>query len=161
MKRRRTRTRPSVGSSMIPVPPGLRDVGVMSEINVTPMIDVMIVLLIIFMVVTPVITNYAVRLPAAAHVIPETDDEVLELGIDQAGDYWVDEDRVPAAQLEDHLTRLYAARPGDHLIYLRADRGVGYDRVLDAVDAARTAGVRRIGAITEPAQSDPDAPGAN
>ena len=153
-RRRRIPTRSWAAGSAIPLPPGLRDVGVVSEINVTPMIDVMIVLLVLFMVVTPVITNYAVRLPAAANVAPEVDDDVVELGIDREGAYWVGDQRVAAAELEGYLTRLYAARPGDHLLYLRADRAVGYDRVLDAVDAARTAGVRRIGAITEPVGTD-------
>ena len=159
MRRAPLRSRSLVRDSMIPVPPGLREVGVMSEINVTPMIDVMIVLLIIFMVVTPVITNYAVRLPAAARVSPEVEDGVIELGIDQSGEYWVGEARIPAEQLGEYLTRVYAARPGDHLLYLRADRGIGYDRILDAVDAARAAGVRRIGAITEPLRRQPS-PGA-
>ena len=48
-----------------------------------------------------------------------------------------------------------AGRPGDHLIYLRADGAAGYDRILDAADAARAAGVRRIGAITQPARLPP------
>ena len=153
-RRRRVPARPWTAGSGIPLPPGLREGDVVSEINVTPMIDVMIVLLILFMVVTPVITNYAVRLPAAANVTPEVDDEVVELGIDWDGAYWVGEQRVAAEELGAWLARVYAARPGDHLLYLRADRGVGYDRVLDAVDAARAAGVRRIGAITEPVRVD-------
>jgi biopolymer transport protein ExbD len=122
----------------------------MSEINVTPMIDVMIVLLILFMVVTPVLAQYALKLPGASNVSPETEADVVELAIDQAGAFWVNDTRVPATELEAYLTRVFAARPGDHLLYLRADGSVGYDRVLDAVDAARAAGVRRIGAITEP-----------
>jgi biopolymer transport protein ExbD len=135
------------------MPAGMRQVGVMSEINVTPMIDVMIVMLILFMVVTPVLVN-AVRLPAATNVTPETESDVVELSLDPAGGYWVDGRRLPADQLQAYLARVYAARPGDHLLYLRADGTVGYDRVLDAVDAARAAGVRRIGVITEPIASD-------
>ena len=146
---------------MIPMPAGMREVGVMSEINVTPMIDVMIVLLVLFMVVTPVITNYAARPPAAANVTPETEEDAVEVGIDQAGSYWVGDQNVPAGELTAFLTRLYESRPGDHLLYLRADRGVGYDRVLDVVDAARAAGVRRVGAITEPIPTGPDTEAAS
>jgi biopolymer transport protein ExbD len=142
---------------MMPMPAGLRNVGVMSEINVTPMIDVMIVLLILFMVVTPVLAQYALKLPGASNVSPETEADVVELAIDQAGAYWVNDRPVPAAELAAYLTRVFAARPGDHLLYLRADGAVGYDRVLDAVDAARAAGVRRIGAITEPARRETEA----
>jgi biopolymer transport protein ExbD/biopolymer transport protein TolR len=155
--RRVSGIRSSLRGPAVPMPPGLQDLGVVSEINVTPMIDVMIVLLIIFMVVTPVITNYAVRLPEAAFVSPERDDDVVELGIDQSGAYWVGGERIEGAELETYLTRLFASRPGDHLLYLRADQEIGYDLVLDAVDAARAAGVRRIGAIADPRSAAPAA----
>jgi biopolymer transport protein ExbD len=127
----------------------------MSEINVTPMIDVMIVLLVLFMVVTPVLANYAVKLPLAGNVSPETESDVVELAIDRAGAYWVGNQKLPTGELESYLTRVYGGRPGDHLLYLRADGAAGYDRILDAVDAARAAGVRRIGAITQPARPAP------
>jgi len=123
---------------------------VTSEINMTPMIDVMMALLIIFMVVTPVLTSYAADLPRASHVVPEVDEDVIQMGIDAQGRFWVQDRLVPDEELGPHLARIYGARPGDHLLYLRADRRVPYDRVLDAVAAAREAGVRRIGAITEP-----------
>jgi biopolymer transport protein ExbD len=61
---------------------------------------------------------------------------------------------VPAEELASYLASVYAGRPGDHLLYLRADGDVGYDRILDAVDAARAAGVRRIGAITQTESRD-------
>ena len=61
-------------------------------------------------------------------------------------------ERVPADRLEGRLAALYAARPADHVLYLKADRDADYARVLTALDAARRAGVRRIGAITEQAR---------
>ncbi|TVR56709.1 MAG: biopolymer transporter ExbD [Gemmatimonadales bacterium] len=136
--------------SAVPTPAGLREMGVTSEINMTPMIDVMMALLIIFMVVTPVLTSYAADLPRASHVVPEVEEDVVQMGIDARGRFWVQDRMVPDEELVAHLARIYATRPGDHLLYLRADRRVPYDRVLDVVAAAREAGVRRIGAITEP-----------
>ncbi len=123
-----------------------------AEINVTPMIDVMLVLLIIFMVVTPSITAMA-SLPSAATAVPEKGDRVT-LGIDAAGRYFLDEAgaRAPIApaQLEGRLRAAYARRsPDDQVLYLKADQGVPYAHVLTAVEAARQVGVSRIGAITE------------
>ncbi|HEV2149918.1 MAG TPA: biopolymer transporter ExbD [Longimicrobiaceae bacterium] len=123
-----------------------------AEINVTPMIDVMLVLLIIFMVVTPSITSMAL-LPKAATAVPEKEDRVT-LGIDEAGRYFLDGDRaagpIAPEELEVRLRAAYARRPPeDHVLYLKADKRVPYARVLTAVDAARQAGVSRIGAITE------------
>jgi len=121
-----------------------------SAINMTPMIDVMMALLIIFMVVTPVVTNYSARLPEAANVKPEPGDDVVTLGIDRDGALWVGDTRVTMAGLADDLRMIYAGRPGDHLLYLRADRDVEYSLVLNALSAAQQAGVRTVGAISMP-----------
>jgi biopolymer transport protein ExbD len=123
---------------------------VSSEINVTPMIDVMLVLLIIFMVVTPAAVA---ALPAAATARAEREQRVtLTLAADgrlsvDAGHH---SEPVAAAALEARLRSLYAARPNDHVLYLKADRDASYSQVLSVLDAARRAGVRRIGAITAP-----------
>ncbi|HSJ08819.1 MAG TPA: biopolymer transporter ExbD [Longimicrobiales bacterium] len=138
------------GGSSIPSVAGVGRGGVTSDINVTPMVDVMLVLLIIFMVITPVLATYEAELPEAQHVVPEPDDDVITLGIDAQGVYHVNGDPVSPTQLTGTLRGIYAERPGDHLLFLRADREVGYDVVLSAVDAARAAGVRTIGAITVP-----------
>jgi biopolymer transport protein ExbD len=126
---------------------------VASEINVTPMIDVMLVLLIIFMVVTPAVVM--AKLPRARTAAPERDRRIT-LVIQRDGAFTLDLGRtlekVPARRLEPRLAELYAARPDDHVLYLKADREASYDRVLAAMDAARHAGVRRIGAITEQAR---------
>ena len=122
-----------------------------SEMNVTPMIDVMLVLLIIFMVVTPALTA-VVQLPRAATAIPEKEDRVT-LAIDARGGYLLENhgtrSAVPPGELLARLQAAYAARPSDHVLYLKADERVPYDRVLTAVDAARGAGVSRIATITE------------
>ena len=139
-----------VGGSSIPTIAGLTDAEVNADINITPMADVMLVLLIIFMVVTPVLTQYEATPPQAVNVVPEPDEDVVTLGIDVQGEFYVEGQHVPSNRLQPALRQIFERRPGDHLMYLRADRGVGYNVVLDAIDAARGAGVRTIGAIIEP-----------
>jgi biopolymer transport protein ExbD len=141
----------SFGGSPLPKVAGFES-DVNADINVTPMIDVMLVLLIIFMVVTPALAGYKAVLPKARTSAPEKDDRVT-LGIDRQGEYYLEGERttlhVRPADLQAELTKAYAGRPEDHVLYLKADEQAGYDKVLTAIDAARHAGVRRIGAITE------------
>ena len=144
------------GGSTLPKIAGVGDADVNAEINVTPMIDVMLVLLIIFMVLTPALAGYTAVLPKAYTAAPEKDDRVT-LGIDTDGRYHLDESPgvIPPDQLASALRNAYATRPDDHVLYLKADNGVEYSVVLTAIDAARVAGVRRIGAITEVASTTP------
>ena len=145
------------GGSSIPTIGGLSGADVNADINVTPMVDVMLVLLIIFMVVTPVLTQYEATPPTAVNVMPEPDEDVVTLGIDTQGQFYLEDAHVPANRLQGALRQVYERRPGDHLLFLRADRGVGYNVVLDAIDAARGAGVRTIGAIIEPLEAGSEA----
>ena len=143
----------SFGGSPVPTVAGF-DSDVNADINVTPMIDVMLVLLIIFMVVTPALAGYTAILPKARTSAPEKEDRVT-LGVDRQGMYYIEAygnkptTRIPPEQLTERLVEAYAERPDDHVLYLKADHQVGYDKILDAIDYARNAGVRRIGAITE------------
>jgi biopolymer transport protein ExbD len=140
----------SFGGSPLPSVAGFES-DVNADINVTPMIDVMLVLLIIFMVVTPALAGYTAILPRAKTAAPEKEKRVT-LGIDRAGKYYIEGKQtvqVPDAQLTEKLKAAYASRPDDHVLYMKADNDAGYDRILTAIDAARNAGVRRIGAITE------------
>ena len=143
----------SFGGSPMPKVAGV-ETDVNADINVTPMIDVMLVLLIIFMVVTPALAGYKAVLPKARTAAPEKEDRVT-LGIDRQGLYYIEAygntptRQIPAEQLTQRLTEAYAERPEDHVLYLKADNEVGYDKILTAIDHARNAGVRRIGAITE------------
>jgi biopolymer transport protein ExbD len=133
-------------------PPGHTRDELASSINVTPMVDVMLVLLIIFMVVT-VSLPYTAQLPRARAAAPAAEDRVT-LAIDVQGAYWMGRARIPAPELPARLEAAYAARDGDHVLYLKADHGVPYATVLTAMDAAREAGVRRLGMITEPVRRD-------
>ena len=146
----------SFGGSPVPKVAGFES-DVNADINVTPMIDVMLVLLIIFMVVTPALAGYTAVLPKARTAAPEKEDRVT-LGIDRQGNYYLEGHevtKVPEPQLTEALTRAYASRPDDHILYLKADEQVGYDKILTAIDHARNAGVRRIGAITEQPRGRP------
>ncbi len=148
----RPRRRAHAGSA-IPRPNGFRGNDA-PDISITPMIDVMMSLLIIFMVVTPVLTSYGAVLPSALNHAPEPLDDAVKLGVTRTGVLFIGEDAVPPSEFGARLRTLYEQRPGDHLAYLWADHGADFGAVLDAIEAARQAGVRTIGAIVEPLESD-------
>ncbi len=124
---------------------------VKAEPNVIPMIDIMLVLLIIFMIVTPLIANgFQATMPQGENLDkrPEGEGEVV-LGIDQNGQYFLNGNLIPADVLPDQLKAIYAARPEDKILYFRAHKDLKFDKVQDAVEIARRAGVRVMAAITE------------
>lgn len=128
---------------------------VKSEPNVIPMIDIMLVLLIIFMIVTPVITaGFQATMPEGKHLesSPEESGDVV-MGIDRDGGYYLDPGSgsispVSAAQLEDALQQIYSAR-AEKIMYFRADAGLEYGKIEDALLIARRAGVRVLAAVTD------------
>ena len=123
-----------------------------SEPNVIPMIDIMLVLLIIFMIVTPLIANgFKATMPSGLHLDkrPEGDNEVV-LGIDAGGAFFLNGNSIPEAALEDQLRSIYATtHTEDKIMYFRADKDLPYSRIEDAVEIARKAGVRVMAAITD------------
>ncbi len=125
---------------------------VKADINVTPMIDVMLVLLIIFMIVTPLIAaGFKATLPKGKNLDPrpEGDNEVV-LGIDEYGRYFLNQRPIAAGTLEDQLRSIYAARTEDKILYFKADNKLKYAKIQEAVETARRSGVRVMAAITEP-----------
>ena len=134
---------------------------VAANINVTPMIDVMLVLLIIFMIVTPAITaGFQATIPRAKNPdAKEEGDGEIRLGIDREGKFYLDitgasgkytgPRYISDEDLQGQLTNLYANRSVDKILYLRADEGIEYGRVQTALEIARKAGVRVVGAIAE------------
>src|SRR5215207_1614245 len=125
---------------------------VKSEPNVVPMIDIMLVLLIIFMIVTPLIAaGFKATLPKGKNLDPrpEGDNEIV-LGIDQAGRYFLNGRPLPNGTLEDQLRSIYAARTEDKILYFKADNQLKYSKIQEAVETARRSGVRVMAAITEP-----------
>jgi biopolymer transport protein TolR len=136
---------------------GAGGTSVKSDINVTPMIDVMLVLLIIFMIVTPLIAaGFKATLPKGKNLDPrpEGDNEVV-LGIDQSGRYFLNGRPLAggANALEDQLRSIFAARTEDKILYFKADNQLKYSKVQEAVETARRSGVRVMAAITEPNKS--------
>jgi biopolymer transport protein ExbD len=124
---------------------------VKSEPNVVPMIDIMLVLLIIFMIVTPLISaGFKATMPKGANLDPdpEKDNEII-LGIDDMGNYFIDARPVEASALEDQLRARYENRTEDKILYLKADNQLAYGKVQEAIETARTAGVRVIAAVTD------------
>ena len=125
---------------------------VKSEPNVVPMIDIMLVLLIIFMIVTPLIAaGFKATLPKGKNLDPrpEGDNEVV-LGIDEAGNYFLNGRPIPGGTLEDQLRSQFQSRTEDKILYFKADNQLKYGKVQEAVETARRAGVRVMAAITEP-----------
>jgi biopolymer transport protein TolR len=126
--------------------------GVKAEPNVVPMIDVMLVLLIIFMVVTPAITSgFTAQPPEGVNLKEHPEDQDLDrvLGIDKFGDFYLDKKPISLDTLGATLKRIYDARPEDKILYLKADRGIEYEKVLMAMDIAAKNGVIVLGAITD------------
>ena len=124
---------------------------VRAEPNVVPMIDIMLVLLIIFMIVTPLIASgFKAAMPSGANLDedPEGENEVV-LGIDERGAFFLNMQEIPQDALEDQLRVIYAAREDDKVLYFRADQNLKYGRVQDGVEIARRAGVKVMASVTE------------
>lgn len=122
----------------------------MSEINVTPFVDVMLVLLIIFMVAAPLLTvGVPVELPeTAATALPSEQEEPLTVTLTQTGEIVLQTTPVADAELIPKL-RAIAAERDDAKIFLRADGAIGYARVAQVMGALNAAGFRDIGLVTE------------
>jgi biopolymer transport protein ExbD len=128
---------------------------VKSEPNVVPMIDIMLVLLIIFMIVTPVITaGFQAKIPQGKNIETAAEEEGdVTLGIDVEGNYYLDPGTgtitpVSAARLEEALKQVFGTR-SDKKLYFRAHADLDYAAVEDAMQIARKAGVRLLAAVTE------------
>jgi len=124
---------------------------VKAEPNVTPMIDVMLVLLIIFMIVTPLINaGFAAQPPAGVNLKshPEDPDDQV-LGIDRNGQYYLNKREIKNETLAEQLKKIFDARTTDKILYLKADKNLKYSKVLDAIDIAAHNGVRVVGAISD------------
>jgi Biopolymer transport protein len=125
--------------------------GIKAEPNVTPMIDVMLVLLIIFMLVVPAISaGFQAIPPQGTNLKPHPEEERDQvLGIDANGQYFLNKKPIPNAQLGELLKGIYANREEDKLLYVKAHRDLEYGKVLDALDIAAHNDVRVTGMITD------------
>ena len=123
----------------------------MAGINVTPMVDVMLVLLIIFMVVTPaIIAGFQVDVPQADNLKARVEREQrIELGIDRDGNYYLNKRPIHRDEALGLLRAEFAARPRDRVLFVKAHRGLPYREILEAMSLARRAGARVVGVVTE------------
>ncbi len=123
---------------------------VMNEINMTPMVDIMLVLLIIFIITIPVMKHSVnIDLPRATNEIQNAKPETLRLSVDAQGAYFINDAITTDAELPLRLKAAAAQNPQPEL-HIRGDKAVRYERVAQAMAAAQQAGLRKIGFITEP-----------
>jgi biopolymer transport protein ExbD len=125
--------------------------GVKAEPNVTPMIDVMLVLLIIFMIVIPAINaGFNAQPPQGVNLKPHPEeDQDQVLGIAADGQYYLNKKPIKNETLPTELKRIFDARTLDKILYVKADKNLEYSKVIDALDIAAVAGVRVTGLITD------------
>jgi biopolymer transport protein TolR len=122
----------------------------MAEINVTPLVDVMLVLLIIFMVTAPMLQmGIDVNLPRVKAKSVDVAEEKLVLTINGAKEIFLNKSRITLADLGKKLEYIFAARI-EREVYLRADRNVPYGFVVEVMAEVRKAGVDKLGMITQP-----------
>jgi biopolymer transport protein ExbD len=123
---------------------------VMNEINMTPLVDVMLVLLIIFIITVPVMKHAVnIDLPQASSERELTKPETILFSVAADGSYYWNDQKINDADLEPRLAAEAAKTPQPEL-HIHGDKAVRYERVAQAMSAAREAGVRKIGFITEP-----------
>ena len=124
---------------------------VMNEINMTPLVDVMLVLLIIFIITVPVMKHSVnVDLPRATNQPEDLKPETVRLSVNAAGQYFWNGTQVSDEELALRLQAESAKQPQPDL-HIRGDKDVRYERVAEAMAAAQRAGVRKIGFVTDPA----------
>ena len=123
---------------------------VMNEINMTPLVDVMLVLLIIFIITVPVMKHAVnIDLPRATNQPQDAKPETIRLSVDGAGAYYWNEAPIADADLAPRLKAASAKTPQPEL-HIRGDKAVRYERVAQVMAAAQQVGLRKIGFIAEP-----------
>ena len=126
------------------------DDDVMNEINMTPMVDIMLVLLIIFIITIPVMKHSVnIDLPRATNEVQNTKPETIRLSVDAQGTYFINDVQTADTALEAQLKAAAVQNPQPEL-HIRGDKAVRYERVAEAMAQAQQAGLRKIGFITEP-----------
>ena len=120
----------------------------MVEINTTPLVDVMLVLLVIFIITAPLFHQAVpIDLPKVDSTRLDDKPKVIQVALDASGQVFLDGEAVPAAALDG---RLAAARDGNPELHLRADKATRYERVAEVMAAAQKAGIVKIAFVTDP-----------
>jgi biopolymer transport protein ExbD len=121
----------------------------LAEINVTPMVDVMLVLLVIFMVTAPLLTvGVPLDLPKTSAAQVTQPSEPIVLSLDRDGGSFIGNERVDPADLKDRLARLAADDP-DRIVYVRGDRTILYAQLMDALGLVNSAGFTKVSLLAE------------
>jgi biopolymer transport protein TolR len=124
--------------------------GAIASINVTPLVDVMLVLLVIFMVTAPILQQgVSVNLPHAEAAPLTGEEDQLVVAVDRQSAVYLNDTKIGLPELDQKLKAILRERP-DRQVYLRADRDVRYGDVMKVIAAVRGAGVQRLGMVTEP-----------
>jgi biopolymer transport protein TolR len=132
-----------------------QDTRLIAEINVTPLVDVVLVLLIIFMVTAPMLQmGIDVNLPRVKSKSVDISEEKLVLTVNGAKEIFLNKTRIPVSDLRVKLEHIFAARI-DKEIFMRADKNIPYGFVVEVMSEIRKAGVDKLGMITEPPQESP------
>lgn len=128
--------------------------GVMADINVTPFVDVMLVLLVIFMITAPLLTaGVSIDLPKAdAQAIAQQDNAPLEIALDRNGDIFIGETKVTVDRMAGMLQAL-AAETTERRVYIKADQRLDYGKVMEIMAAVSRLGFTKIALVTDPASS--------
>lgn len=125
----------------------------LADINVTPFVDVMLVLLVIFMVTAPMMQEgIDVNLPQAQGKSLPSKEKRITISINKANEIYLNERKVEFSLLEDTLKKIYANR-SDREIFLRADQTVPYGFVVKTMGAIKSAGIEQLGMITVPLET--------
>ena len=125
----------------------------MSEINVTPFVDVMLVLLIVFMVTAPLLTvGVPVDLPKTQSQSIAEPDEPLVVSVTAEGAIYIQDSEVEVEKLVPRLVAITDAKP-DTRIFVRGDQAINYGRVMEVLDLLNQGGITEVGLVTEPAST--------
>ena len=130
-----------------------------SNINVTPMVDVMLVLLIIFMVITPMLQNKVViDMVAVVNPVAMQDadkEDAIVVAITRSGDVFLGQNKTALSELGNQVREKLVDNPGNKMIFIRADARAEYRAVEDAIDAVRTTGVDEVSLLTQKREGNP------
>ena len=123
---------------------------VVSEINMTPLVDVMLVLLIIFIITVPVLTHSVkIDLPRANNQVNQVKPKTVTISVTQEGQFYWDKELLNKEQLITHLQHVAAQQPQPE-VHIRGDKKVNYEYVMTVMAEAQRSGVHQLGFITEP-----------
>ena len=138
------------------VPSGDGEGEILSAINTTPLVDVMLVLLIIFLITIPVITKTVkMDLPKATNIATVTKPENITIAVDKSGNIYWKESRVPSQQVLAELINKAALTQPQPEIHVRGDRNVRYEYVGRVILMLQKGGIQKVGFISEPNRGGP------